>query len=137
VDPYLRNDREFLNPAAFAIPAAGTFGDMRRGQLHGRKIVQFDLGLRRNLLETEKGMSAQLQIDIFNVFNRTNFNNPTSAIPGLLGTSSADKQIQPNVPLTRATAGAFGILSSADPGRVVQFSFTLRLNDGFTSYRAK
>jgi hypothetical protein len=137
VNPYLRNDREFLNPAAFSIPAAGTFGDLRRGQLHGPKIVQFDFGIRRNLFETEKRVSAQLQIDIFNVFNRTNFTNPTAAIPGLLGTNSADKQIQPNVPLTRATAGAFGILTSADPGRVIQISFTLRLNDGFTSYRVR
>jgi hypothetical protein len=136
-NPYLRNDREYLNPAAFSIPAPGSFGQIRRGQLHGPKIVQLDLGLRRNLFETEKLVSAQFQIDIFNVFNRANFTNPTSSIPGVLGTSAVDKQIQPNVPLTRATAGTFGILTSADPGRVIQFSLTFRLNDGFTSYRIK
>ena len=27
VNPYLNNDRNFINPAAFAIPAPGTFGD--------------------------------------------------------------------------------------------------------------
>ncbi len=135
VSPYLRNDREYLNPAAFSIPSPGTFGAIRRGQLHGPKVVQFDLGLRRHLFETEKLVSAQFQIDIFNVFNRANFINPTTAIPGLLGT--ADKQIQPNVSLTRATAGTFGILSAAESGRVIQFSFTLRLNDGFTSYQIR
>lgn len=137
VNPYLRNDREYLNPAAFSIPAAGTFGNIRRGQLHGPKIVQFDLGLRRNLFETEKLFSAQFQIDIFNVFNRANFLNPTVAIAGVLGTNAVERQSQPNIPLTRPAAGSFGILTSADAGRVVQFSFTLRLNDGFTSYRIK
>lgn len=137
VNPYLRNDREYLNPAAFSIPAPGQFGNIRRGSLHGPSIAQLDLGLRKNLFETEKLFSGQFQIDIFNVFNRTNFSNPTAALPGSLGTDTLAGEIQPGVPLSRAAAGSFGMLTSADSGRTIQFSFTLRLNNGFTSYRAK
>ena len=136
VNPYLRNDREYLNPAAFSIPAPGQFGNIRRGSLHGPSVAQFDLGLRKNLFQTEKLFSGQFQIDIFNVFNHTNFFNPTVALPGRLGTDTLAGEIQPGVPLSRAAAGSFGMLSAADSGRTIQFSFTLRLNNGFTSYRA-
>jgi Carboxypeptidase regulatory-like domain len=136
-NPYLRDDRQFLNPAAFAIPAPGQFGNFRRGQLHGPSFMQFDLSVRRNLFETEKSMSAQFQVDIFNVFNRANFINPTVSLPGTVGTSTVDNQLQPGVPFTRAAAGTFGRLTTADVGRFIQFSVTFRLNDGFSSYRLK
>ena len=133
VNPYLRNGLELLNPAAFAIPAPGTFGNLRRGALRGPAIVQFDLGLRRNLFRSEKQkVSGEFQADFYNLFNRANFSNPTAALPGSLGTSIADNQLQPGVPFTRASAGSFGIVSAADPGRLIQFSLTLRFNDGFT-----
>jgi hypothetical protein len=137
INPYLRNDREYLNPAAFAIPAPGKFGNIRRGQLYGPNSIQLDLGLRRNIFETEGLMSAQFQIDIFNIFNRTNFINPTAPLPGLLGTSISDNQLQPGVPFNRGAAGAFGVLAAADRGRAIQFSVTFRLNDGFTNYRIR
>jgi hypothetical protein len=133
VNPYLRNGLEVLNPAAFAIPAPGQFGNLRRGQLRGPAIVQLDLGLRRNIFNSEKSkLSGEFQIDLYNVFNRANFINPTAALPGLLGTSTSDNQLQPGRPFTKASAGSFGILSAADVGRVIQFSFTVRLNQGFT-----
>jgi hypothetical protein len=132
VSPFSNKGTELLNPAAFTVPAPGRLGNLRRGQLRGPSVVQFDLGLRRNLpfVNKEKTL-AEFQIDIFNVFNHANFNNPTAVLPGLLGTSVAD-QLQPGAPFTRAAAGAFGIVTAADPGRLIQFTLTLKFNKGYT-----
>ena len=138
VSPYVKNNRtDFLNPAAFAIPAPGEFGKLKRGALRGPSVAQLDLSLRKNIYDggdgkEQKGFSAQVQIDIFNVFNRANFGLPVSTLRDALGTNN--DQLQPGVGFTRTAASNFGVLTSADPGRVFQFSLTLRLNNGFTSY---
>jgi hypothetical protein len=126
-------DRLFLNPGAFAIPAPGELGNVRRGQFRGPTFVQLDLGLRRNLfLVNNEKLLGEFQVDIFNVLNHTNFSNPATVLSSALGTSLADNQLQPGVPFTRAGIGGFGTLNSAEQGRLIQFSLTLRFNNGFT-----
>jgi len=133
VNPLARNGIEVLNPAAFAIPAPGEVGKVRRGQFRGPIVVQFDLGLRRNFpLPNKEKMRGEFQVEIFNLFNRANFINPTAVLPGLLGTNVAENQLQPGVPFTRTAAGNFGVVTAADPGRLIQVSFTVRFNQGFT-----
>ena len=121
-----------VNPQAFAIPTPGGFGNLRRGELRGPGSFQADLGLMRNLFGKDKGVAAEFKVEIFNLFNHANFNNPTVALPNALGTSLTDNQIQPGIPFTRPSAGVFGIINAADPGRQFQFSLTLKLNQGFT-----
>lgn len=133
VNPLARNGIEILNPAAFAIPAPGQLGNAQRGQFRGPAVFQFDLGIRRNFpLPNREKMSGEFQVDIFNLFNRANFINPAASLPGLLGTNAGGNQLQPGVPFTRAAAGNFGVATAADPGRLIQFSFTVRFNKGFT-----
>ena len=44
VDPYLNSDGvRYLNPAAFATPQPGTFGNLPRNYLRGPSFAQFDL----------------------------------------------------------------------------------------------
>ncbi len=43
VDPYLKNGLQWLNPAAFSIPAPGQFGNLKRGDIRGPSIRQLDL----------------------------------------------------------------------------------------------
>jgi hypothetical protein len=133
VNPYAGGfaGRLYLDPAAFSIPAPGTLGNVRRGQFKGPAVVQLDLGLRRHFFNSEK-KQLEFQVEIFNVFNRANFFSPAASLPNALGTSTADNQIQPGVPFGRAGAGAFGFITAADQGRLIQFSLTLKLNKGFT-----
>lgn len=134
-DPFANNGTELLNPAAFAAPAPGQLGNLRRGQFRGPSIVQLDLVLRRNLFlrkeEAGEKMHGEFQIEINNVFNRANFANPAVALPNVLGTSAADNQLQPGAPFTRA-ASTFGVITAADPGRLIQLSFILKFKGGFT-----
>jgi hypothetical protein len=130
VDPYLKNGLQWLNPAAFSIPAAGEFGNLTRGALRGPafKQVDFVAAKRVDLVGTS---NIELRWEVFNIFNTNNFNNPVATLPSALGTGA--NQIQPNQPFTSAAAGTFGSLTST-VGRTVglgtnrQMQFALRVN---------
>jgi len=142
VDPYLNGDRNFLNPAAFAIPAAGTFGDLARNALKGPNFKQFDLILNRRFKFSET-TSFEFRTEIFNIFNQANFANPAStlnvALPTLTFNTTANAFIlgsglQPGQPFTQAAAGpTFGLLRqtverTVGLGTNRQIQFALRLN---------
>src|SRR5262249_44080615 len=111
VDPFShQGGTQFLNPGAFAIPAPGTFGNLKRGQLRGPNFTQFDLILNKRFAVTESSR-IEFRAEFFNIFNHPNFANPPSTLNNALGTGT--NQIQPGQPFTQAAAGsAFGVLSS-------------------------
>ena len=130
VDPFLGSDRQFLNPAAFAIPAPGTYGNLVRNQLHGPNFWQADMVMNKRFRVTETA-NVEFKAEFFNIFNHTNFANPVATLPNALGTGT--NQLQPGQPFTRAAAGTFGTLTST-VGRTVglgtsrQIQFALRVN---------
>lgn len=133
VDPYQHGSdkRLYLNPAAFAMPAPGTYGNLARNALRGPGLVQLDLTLHKRFLFSEK-MNLEFRAEIYNILNRANFSNPPSSLANALGTGS--NQIQPGQAFTPAAAGgSFGVISSTvektvglGAGRQIQLS--LRLN---------
>jgi hypothetical protein len=131
VDPYLKvAGLAFLNPAAFATPAPGTYGNAQRGALRGPNFAQFDLILTKRFKVTE-GSRLEFRTEIFNIFNHANFSNPPATLPNVLGT--ATNQLQPGQPFTAAAAGSFGIINSTVTktvglGTNRQIQFALRYN---------
>jgi hypothetical protein len=109
VNPYLGKDRQFLNPAAFAIPQPGAFGNLMRGALHGPNFRQYDMLVNKRFRVTETS-SIVFRAEFFNIFNLTNFVNPTATLPNALGTGT--NQIQPGQAFTSAAAGSFGSMNS-------------------------
>src|SRR5207237_5729773 len=92
VNPYLNNDRNLLNPAAFATPAPGTFGNLARNALRGPGFWQSDLILNKRIPLTET-VKLEFRTEIFNIFNHANFANPPStlnvALPSLTFNNAA------------------------------------------------
>ena len=132
VNPFLNHDRTILNPAAFAIPKPGTFGNLERNALHGPKFVQQDLIVAKKFKLTE-ATNIEFRTEVFNIFNVTNFANPPAQLPSTFGTGAA-QTLQPGQPFTAALAGsAFGVVNKTVE-RVVglgtqrQIQFALRLN---------
>jgi hypothetical protein len=134
VNPYLSSAtdrRVFLNPAAFAIPAPGTFGNLGRWALHGPSLAQFDLTLHKRFGLTEK-VNLEFRGEIYNILNHTNFANPVSRLNNALGTGA--NQLQPGQPFTAAAAGGtFGLSTSTVTkdvglGASRQVQLSLRLN---------
>ncbi len=70
---------QFFNPAAFAVPAAGTFGTTTRNEFYGPAFRTIDLSVIKTTPITEK-VKAQLRIEIFNIFNILNLASPDANI---------------------------------------------------------
>ena len=109
-DPYLRNGLQWLNPAAFTIPAPGQFGDLRRGEIRGPSFKQVDLVLSKRIPMSGRS-NLDLRLEVFNVFDTINYANPSGLLSNALGTGT--NQVQPGQPFTQAAAGtSFGLLRS-------------------------
>jgi hypothetical protein len=133
VNPFIQtSDKRFiLNPAAFAIPAPGTFGNLGRNALHGPALSQVDLTLQKQFPIREK-INMEFRAEVYNIFNRANLANPPTQLNQSLGTGT--NQLQPGQPFTAAAAGgAFGVASSTVEravglGASRQMQLSLRLN---------
>jgi hypothetical protein len=66
---------QWLNPAAFAIPANGTWGNAGRAIATGPGLVQVDFALQKETRIAE-GKAVVFRIETFNLFNRTQAGNP-------------------------------------------------------------
>jgi hypothetical protein len=131
VNPYLNHDRSLLNPAAFAIPAPGTFGNLPRNALRGPNFRQMDMILNKRFKLTET-RNIEFRMEVFNIFNFTNFANPASTLNNSLGVGT--NLLQPGQPFTQTAAGGtFGLLRqtverTVGLGTNRQIQFALRFN---------
>ena len=79
-DPFMpnRSFSQWLNPAAFQLPALGTYGTMPLDAILGPGRWNVDMGLSRSFRFGSQQM--QFRWEIFNVFNVMTPNNPVSAL---------------------------------------------------------
>ena len=140
IDPFIQSGGLlFLNPAAFATPAPGTFGNLERNSIHGPGTQQLDMVIVKRIgLGSSRGPNVELRAEIFNLFNQDNFANPVGTLPnalptGTAGTTPASNTVQPGQPYSSSAAGTFGRLTSTvgttvGLGTNRQVQFALRLN---------
>jgi outer membrane receptor protein involved in Fe transport len=69
-----------LNPAAFAIPAAGQQGTEGRNDIRGFGLTELDMSIGRKFRLSDR-LGLQFRADAFNLLNHPNFSNP----PGYVG----------------------------------------------------
>jgi hypothetical protein len=77
----------WINPAAFAIPAPGAFGDAPRDVAWGPGFWQADVGAIKRIPLAER-YQLQFRIEAFNIFNRAQYGAPLSDLsagPGEFG----------------------------------------------------
>jgi len=120
VDPFVTDGGLiFLNPAAFATPAPGTFGNLERNSIHGPWFRQVDLVVSKRIA-LGQGHNLELRSEFFNIFNITNFTNPVGTLPNALPNAALNEanRVQPGQPYTAAAAGTFGRYTST-VGRTV------------------
>lgn len=94
----------WMNPAAFALPAAGTVGDVGKGALVGPGLFNWDMGIFKNIPITER-WRVQLRGEFFNTLNHSNF------------TSSGS-----NYPNESVNSAGFGTITAAYDPRILQLA---------------
>jgi len=120
VDPFIKDGGLiFLNPAAFATPRPGTFGNLTRNEIHGPSFRQFDAVVSKRI-QTGGTTNVELRAEIFNLFNVVNFANAVGTLPNALPGAALNEanRVQPGQPYTAGAAGSFGRLTST-VGRTV------------------
>ncbi|MFN3322909.1 MAG: TonB-dependent receptor domain-containing protein [Bryobacteraceae bacterium] len=68
-----RTTARYFNTAAFAIPPAGTFGNMGRNTVIGPGMINMDLTLAKNIRLSERA-GLQVRGEFFNLSNTPNYN---------------------------------------------------------------
>ncbi|MDO8681290.1 MAG: hypothetical protein Q7R30_22450, partial [Acidobacteriota bacterium] len=69
---------QWFDPLAFVLPAAGTFGNVRRNELRGPNLRVVDFSIFKN--QRVGPTQVQFRVEIFNLLNRANFNPPSSPL---------------------------------------------------------
>lgn len=106
----------FINPAAFALPAPGTFGNCRPRAWHGPGIQDTDLSLFKQFQISER-LRLQFRTEFFNAFNHPNFSNPSNFfVPGNSGFGQVTGTLSPILGT-----------SSGGPGDPREIQFALKL----------
>jgi Carboxypeptidase regulatory-like domain len=114
--PATAHCKSFLNPASFqnnpaptAANPAPNYGSIAKGSFVGPHYTDVDMSIARNFPIRERA-ALQFRAEYFNLFNHTNFGDPTTSLGGSFG------QITGTTPQNGASAN--------DP-RIAQFSLKL------------
>ena len=77
ISPNIDNhtNNQWFNPAAFALPAQGTFGNISRNRLRGPSFIDWDFSAFKGFRVTE-GRSLELRFESFNFANHPNLGDP-------------------------------------------------------------
>jgi hypothetical protein len=124
------NGAFYINPAAFAVPQPGTFGNLGRNALCGPGISQLDLTMSKKFVVVE-GKYFEFRAECYNLLNSAVFAAPGGGTPRL---NDATGILQPGQPYTQSAAGGtFGALTSTVSNQVGsgtnrQFQLALRFN---------
>jgi len=75
----LGKQTQWFDPAAFLVPAAGTFGNLGRGTYNGPGLAEVDMSVFKNTAISER-LKLQFRAEIFNLLNRANFGTPSATV---------------------------------------------------------
>ena len=77
IPPGGQTPQQWINPAAFSIPANGTWGNAGRNLIRAPGIWQMDTALAKHNRVTER-LSLDFRAEVFNLFNRAQFGLPNA-----------------------------------------------------------
>jgi len=78
-DAVTGNPAQWFDPTAFVLPEPGTYGNVGRNELIGPDLKTVDLAISRQFAvrPARPGSRLEFRLEVFNLFNRTNFGPPS------------------------------------------------------------
>src|SRR3984957_15202370 len=113
----------WFNPAAYADPAPGTFGDARRNTLIGPGYANVNLSLAKEF-PIHESISLEVRADAYNMFNHINWGNPDANVGYNACTNSSVSCGATSGTLADTTAGQ--VTSPVGGTRIIQLGAHLR-----------
>jgi len=110
-----RTPNSYLNPAAFAQPALGTYGNSGTNNILSPGSIYINLGITRTFKIRER-QSVQFRFEAFNLPNLVNWGPPN----GLTGNGTATSTAGFITPTAALNSPNFGKILSADDPRISQ-----------------
>jgi hypothetical protein len=120
--PWHRTAGDWLNAAAFAVPANGTWGDLGRNAVRASGHWQADLALQKRTKLSEQ-LAMTFRAEAFDIFNVAQYGNPVVSL--------SSKNINGQLIVV---PGSFGLINGAfntaptGSGTPRQLEFSLRLD---------
>lgn len=102
---------QYFDPAAFAAPAAATYGNTNRNSFRGPGFFSMNLSVLRDFKLTER-FTLQMRGDAFGLTNTPHFNNPNTTCPSGNGQTCTGANNFGAITSTLQPGGFFG----PDPG---------------------
>ena len=101
----IRSRQRILDLSAFVLPASGRgyYGNSARNILTGPGTSNWNMGIHKNWMLAGERAKLQFRWEMFNAFNRVNFNNPN----------------------TNIQSGSFGLVTSSGAARSMLFGLRL------------
>ena len=102
-----RTVNQWFDPAAFATPANGSWGNAGRGIIEGPGYVLFNLGLQKTRAAGEIGRCSSWWRRFNNILNHTNLGEPSgggSPLPGQVRREQRERRqdhLHPHLPPRR------------------------------------
>jgi hypothetical protein len=120
-----RSITQWINPAAFSLPALGAWGNAGRNIAVGPALWQNDSAVEKTFRLTERN-TIVFRTESFNFFNRAQYANPSAALS--VTTNSATGARTLTVPSSfghiTSTVNSAGLVGTGTP-RVLEFSLRL------------
>jgi len=124
-------NRRWINPDAFAKPADGTWGNAPRNLLRGPGLWQADIGTGKRFHIAER-VSGEFRAEIFNVFNRSQYANPSGNFTSVSNAidaynanptpANADKLTAAKDSFSNTTSEVNGAATGSGTPRRIQFA---------------
>jgi hypothetical protein len=122
---------QWINPAAFAAPAPGTYGTLTRNYLYGPGYGSVDFSVVKNTKITER-IGTQFRIELFNLFNRKNLSPPSGGC-GTVGDPMSPLQanrvcdVSSGLGLVSTTIGDWNGAPGIGPGEAFNVQLALKI----------
>ena len=123
--PQNRSTTQWINPAAFSLPALGAWGNAGHNIATGSSLWQNDSAIEKSFHVTERNRII-FRTEAFNLFNRAQFANPAATMSVTTDSTTGARTL--NVPSSfghiTSTVNSAGLVGTGTP-RVLEFSLRI------------